>query len=115
MSKREPASPAWAIYYQVHPDVAATWGESNGREPNCDCARCLAALGLQPCAGVGQSWQSRNGRAACPECGALVGAVAPLRARTGGWLGTVPRHRSAAVVQAPAPPLPGTVDVVGDL
>jgi hypothetical protein len=33
-------SPAWIRYYRNHPEVSATWGEQNGREPTCTCAAC---------------------------------------------------------------------------
>lgn len=29
-----PNSPAWARYYELHPEVQASWAEQNGREPH---------------------------------------------------------------------------------
>lgn len=37
MSRNRPASPAWAAFYERHPEVLATYGESNGYPPNCPC------------------------------------------------------------------------------
>lgn len=31
MSRSNPRDPEWAEYYEQHPDVLASWAESNGR------------------------------------------------------------------------------------
>ena len=31
---------AWARYRANHPDVAASWGQQNGRWPKCTCPPC---------------------------------------------------------------------------
>jgi hypothetical protein len=31
---------AWRRYYVNHPEVVASWGEQNGREPDCECVAC---------------------------------------------------------------------------
>jgi hypothetical protein len=33
VSRENPRSPEWAEYYAQHPEVLASWGESNGRQP----------------------------------------------------------------------------------
>lgn len=33
-------TPAWEAYFRNHPEVIANWGQVNGREPNCPCAKC---------------------------------------------------------------------------
>jgi hypothetical protein len=48
MSRANPASPAWAAYYERHPEVLANWAESNGREPVCTCSWSSGGLGLPP-------------------------------------------------------------------
>lgn len=40
MTRENPRSDAWAAYYRNHPNVIASWGESNGRAPKCTCALC---------------------------------------------------------------------------
>lgn len=73
MSRENPRSPAWARYYANHPDTVATWGESNGREPNCSCNACdpaeamVAKLRAQldederlALAAPGNSWQAQD-------------------------------------------------------
>jgi hypothetical protein len=41
MSRSRPASAAWAAFFQNHPKVIASWGETNGRTCNCTCAACM--------------------------------------------------------------------------
>ena len=31
---------AWREYHINHPEVSASWGEQNGRWPNCTCIEC---------------------------------------------------------------------------
>lgn len=40
MTRENPRSDSWARYYANHPNVLATCGEANGREPNCSCVLC---------------------------------------------------------------------------
>lgn len=34
---------AWQRYHANHPEVLASWGEQNGRLPNCGCAPCAVS------------------------------------------------------------------------
>lgn len=40
MSRTNPASEEWEVYFRNHPEVIASWGEANGRQPNCTCKPC---------------------------------------------------------------------------
>lgn len=42
MGPGNPRDEAWARYYRAHPEVVASWGEQNGRQPNCGCPACVA-------------------------------------------------------------------------
>lgn len=110
MSREQPRNEEWEVYYSIHPEVLASWGEANGRRPNCECPRCLAAFGFTPCVGVGQPWVSTPGGAACPECGTLAFAVPPAPSLVGS-------HRPAAAARVWGPPSAqdGVDDVVRDL
>lgn len=98
MTREKPASPAWRIYYAAHPEVAASWGEANGREPTCRCPACLAGRGEVTCPSSGERWASTPGGylARCPSCGRYARLLVdrePGRARVGGgFLGHVPTH-----------------------
>jgi hypothetical protein len=43
----EQPTTTWAQYHENHPEVAASWGEQNGRPVNCGCPKCDPD-GLQP-------------------------------------------------------------------
>lgn len=49
MPQADPEQPTttWAQYHENHPEVAASWGEQNGRRVNCGCPKCDPD-GLQP-------------------------------------------------------------------